>query len=63
MDLKILGRMVLDLINILGFYTYENKLIRVKRVIGRVKRVDNDKPLGRLLRDTLGEFLGLKWVS
>ena len=23
----------------------------MKRVIGRVKRVDNDKPLGRLLKD------------
>ena len=52
--------MVLDLINILGHKTCENKIIgevkhrnllRVKRVIGRVKIVNISKPLGRLLKD------------
>jgi predicted RNA-binding protein len=41
MDFKILGRMVLDPKNILQ---------QKKTTLGRVKRIDNDKPLGRLLK-------------
>ena len=59
MNLKILGRMVLDIIRIIAHNPYENKLTRmikitnlrrVKRVIGRVKRVNQGEPVRKLLR-------------
>ena len=59
MDLKILGRMVLDLIKFLGNYLYENNIIKKVKNYNPSKgekshwkgeRVNKGRPLGRILR-------------
>ena len=60
MDLKILGTIVIDIINILEHNNCENNLIikvenhnplKLKRVIGRVEGIDKGKPRTHLLKD------------